>query len=432
MRQSIIAMGGEAYCCTADLRSAHDREGVIASALAKTGRIDVLINAAGIGQRGALETVPMDRIRECFEVNVFAALAMIQSVSPIMRATPCWRRYINISSMSGRIARPFSAVYDATKHALEAISDGAREELAPFGVQVIAVQPGYTRSGFSAAADERDPGPGVYESFIRMLRRRDWRRRFAVTPERVAETVVGAVRSVSPRPRYAVPGIVGFMLLLRRVFPDRLFYRLLLRAGPAIRGGTMKDIRDVAAAIQRDLSGVLGEIRVVPSTTANAEDRLDLHTGNRRRSESIHRQVITTVEQHRKEIDDAIDTFLRWMMEGSIVRIVGAGQARLAASIPANRLAHGGARVYVQDDFVPMPHTIRGGGIIAASASGTTRAVLDVMKSARDEGRDVQIVGIAADDAAEFRSHCDIFLGIAKEPLMPETRCVRLRTARNT
>ncbi|MEO8033766.1 MAG: hypothetical protein ABI837_04990 [Acidobacteriota bacterium] len=179
----------------------------------------------------------------------------------------------------------------------------------------------------------------------------------------------------------------------------------------------MKDIRKVAEEVRSDLSVVLGEITVVPSGPANTEEPLDIQTSIRRRSESIHRQVVETVERQPAEINRAVDTFLRWMTEGSIVRVVGAGRARLAASIPANRLAHGGARVYIQDDIVPMPHTIKGGGIIAASASGKTRSVLDLLKSARDDTRDVQIVGIAADGATEFRGHCDIFIGIAAEPL---------------
>jgi D-arabinose 5-phosphate isomerase GutQ len=84
----------------------------------------------------------------------------------------------------------------------------------------------------------------------------------------------------------------------------------------------------------------------------------------------------------------------------------------LAAAIPANRLAHGGARIYVQDDIVPIPHTINGGGIIAASASGRTASVLTILRAARNQTRDVQIVGVAAADAAEFRNCCDIFIGI--------------------
>jgi DNA-binding MurR/RpiR family transcriptional regulator len=104
------------------------------------------------------------------------------------------------------------------------------------------------------------------------------------------------------------------------------------------------------------------------------------------------------------------------MVQGKIIRVIGAGRARLAAAIPANRLAHGGAQVYVQDDIVPMPHTIRGGGIIAASASGRTESVLAVLRSTRQYSRDVEVLGIAASSATEFASLCDIFIGIVPSP----------------
>ncbi|MEO8033765.1 MAG: SDR family NAD(P)-dependent oxidoreductase, partial [Acidobacteriota bacterium] len=227
VRTAILATGGEASCCAADITSASDRECVMAAALARSGRIDVLVNCAGVGQRGAIEMVPMERVRECFEVNVFAAVALIQRMSAVMRAQRSGR-ILNISSVSGRIAQPFSAVYDASKHALEALSDGLREELAPFGVQVIVIQPGYTLSGFSATTDERDPASGAYDAAMQAFRRRDCRRRFAVRPEHVADIVVAAVHSASPKPRYAVPRVVTFIFLLRRICTDRIFYRLML------------------------------------------------------------------------------------------------------------------------------------------------------------------------------------------------------------
>ncbi|HEX9459668.1 MAG TPA: hypothetical protein VGA84_11015 [Thermoanaerobaculia bacterium] len=179
----------------------------------------------------------------------------------------------------------------------------------------------------------------------------------------------------------------------------------------------MNYIQQLSARIRSDLSDVLGDVNVAQLEAGETEEMLDIGGAIRRRSESIHQQVVGTVNLHSTEITQAVDVFLRWMTEGSIVRVVGAGRARLAASIPANRLAHGGARVYIQDDIVPMPHTIKGGGIIAASASGTTKSVLDVLRSAREETRDVQIVGIAKTGAADFRSLCDIFIGIAAEPL---------------
>ncbi|HEX9459669.1 MAG TPA: SDR family NAD(P)-dependent oxidoreductase [Thermoanaerobaculia bacterium] len=233
VRALIAGSGGGAACLAADITCEADRAGVVTAALAKSGRIDVLVNCAGVGQRGAVEMVPMERVKECFDVNVFAPAALIQYVAAIMR-TQQSGHIVNISSMSGRIARPFSAVYDATKHALEALSDGLREELAPFGVHVTVIQPGYTTTNFSAAADARDAENGVYGVHARALRSRDWRRRFSATAEQVAEVVARAIASESPRTRYAVPRVVAIVLLLRRLLSDRIFYRLTLGPIPLI------------------------------------------------------------------------------------------------------------------------------------------------------------------------------------------------------
>lgn len=130
---------------------------------------------------------------------------------------------------------------------------------------------------------------------------------------------------------------------------------------------------------------------------------------------AFNHQIVETVTWAQPEIEKAVSIFLNWMRERTIVRVIGAGRARLAASIPANRLAHGGAQVYVQDDIIPMPHTFKGGGIIAASASGKTEAVLQILRNARAETREVTIIGIASADAIEFKSYCDVFIGIRPE-----------------
>jgi D-arabinose 5-phosphate isomerase GutQ len=130
------------------------------------------------------------------------------------------------------------------------------------------------------------------------------------------------------------------------------------------------------------------------------------------RLQLIHDLVVKTALSHENEIQQAINQLARWMEEGAIVRVLGAGRARLAAAIPANRLAHGGARVYLQDDVVPMPHSLHGGGIIAASASGKTPSVLSALHQARDKNKEIAIIGVAAKDASEFAALCSIFIGI--------------------
>lgn len=129
------------------------------------------------------------------------------------------------------------------------------------------------------------------------------------------------------------------------------------------------------------------------------------------RTASLAASVDATVRQC-AQLSEIVQLLLRWMQEGTIVRVLGAGRARLAAAIPANRLAHGGARVYIQDDMMPMPHTIKGGGIIAASASGKTETVLDALRIIQSEAPHIKILGIASDEAREFKNLCHYFIGI--------------------
>lgn len=120
-----------------------------------------------------------------------------------------------------------------------------------------------------------------------------------------------------------------------------------------------------------------------------------------------------TIDNYPIEVDQAIDYLAGWMHDRAPVRILGAGRARLAAAIPANRLAHGGARVYLQDSEVPMPHTLNGGGILAASASGKTSTVLHALSQAKSRNRDIVAIGLAAAEAHAFAELCTIFVGMA-------------------
>jgi len=221
--------GGTALIAHGDIRDVSDRRALVASALTVSGRIDLLINAIGCGQRGPVEAVPIDRVRDVFDTNVFAPLGLTQEVAVRMRAQGSGR-IINISSTSGRVARPFSAVYDATKHALEALSDGLREELGPFGVHTILIQPGYTtHSEFSAIADQSTYPSVDYASYSSRYQRSTWHRRWPTTPDAIAAVVLRAATSRRPRTRYVVPLSARILLALRLLLPDRVFYRAILR-----------------------------------------------------------------------------------------------------------------------------------------------------------------------------------------------------------
>lgn len=228
----ITAAGGQAVAVAGDITVAADRERVVAQAIERWGRIDALINNAGYGQVGPVELIPLEAIRQNFETNLFSLIALTQQVIPVMRRQRRGR-IINISSVAGRIARPFSSVYDATKHALEAISDGLRGELAPFGIHVVVIEPGYIRTEFVQVAQQKqsvigDIGPYA-PFFSQAAGRYGAARQFAGRPEDIARLIVTALTTRRPRTRYAAPGHAHLALAIKRFLPDGMFHALILR-----------------------------------------------------------------------------------------------------------------------------------------------------------------------------------------------------------
>jgi D-arabinose 5-phosphate isomerase GutQ len=169
--------------------------------------------------------------------------------------------------------------------------------------------------------------------------------------------------------------------------------------------------RQAAGRLRRSHPELFGQIPAITAEVRSAK-RSTLGADIIARIDLIHDTVRKTVEANPSEVETAVGQFSRWMDDRAIVRVLGAGRARLAAAIPANRLAHGGARVYLQDAIVPMPHSLHGGGIIAASASGRTPSVLTALAQAKQKNSEIRIVGVAAHDATTFRDACDIFIGL--------------------
>src|SRR6185436_6231550 len=205
IKREIEAAGGRVLAVTGDVTSAPDRERLVQETMRAFGRVDALVNNAGYGQRGPIELVPVEAIRQNFETNFFSLIALTQLVIPIMREHKSGR-IVNISSVAGRIARPLSSVYDATKHALEAVSDGLRGELAPFGIKVVIIEPGFIITEFLGVASEvsRDvmEHDSPYAAAIAARNESMQRlRKMAGTPNEIAELIVKALTVAKPRAR---------------------------------------------------------------------------------------------------------------------------------------------------------------------------------------------------------------------------------------
>jgi NAD(P)-dependent dehydrogenase (short-subunit alcohol dehydrogenase family) len=210
----------------ADVTDSAGRQRLVDGALQKFGRIDALVNNAGYGTRGPVELVPVELIRRNYETNLFSLIALTQLVIPHLRERGAGR-IVNIGSVAGRIARPLSSIYDSTKHALEAITDGLRGELAPFGIDVVLIRPGFILTGFVDAANKASEpvveNAGPYAPYFEGFRV-DYQRmqKVAGQPDDIARLVEKALTARRPAPRYAAPAHAKLLLFLKWLLPGRV------------------------------------------------------------------------------------------------------------------------------------------------------------------------------------------------------------------
>ena len=209
-----------------DVTSEESMVAAVALVEAEHGHVEVLVNNAGYALQGPVEETSLDAVRAQFETNVFGLTRLCQLVLPGMRAAGSGR-IINIGSMGGRFTFPGGAFYHASKHAVEAISDALRLEVAPFGVHVSLVQPGPVVSAFvDSAVDSVDVTDGPYAEFNRQLVDR-YRQAYdgsssnlEISPEKVADVIASAATSSRPRSRYAVGTMAKTLITTRRLLPD--------------------------------------------------------------------------------------------------------------------------------------------------------------------------------------------------------------------
>lgn len=241
-RAEAIAHLADAGCRTAalDVADVDALSGALADIVAKHGTIGVLINNAGYSQSGALETLPMEKLRAQFETNVFGLVRLTQLVLPGMRAQR-WGKIVNLSSMGGKVTYPGGGAYHGSKHALEALSDVLRFEVAGFGIDVIVVEPGLVRTRFGEAAaasmDHADEvgAYGVLDATVARTTRETYASgafaRLLHPPDAAARGVEKAITAHRPRPRYTV-AYGGLFIAFRRILGDRGWDALLRRVYP--------------------------------------------------------------------------------------------------------------------------------------------------------------------------------------------------------
>jgi short-subunit dehydrogenase len=200
---------------------------LVKDVLDEAGRIDVLVNNAGIGLVGGAEESSTAQAQALFDVNVFGVLRMTNAVLPTMRRQGKGR-IVNLSSVLGFIPAPYSALYASTKHAVEGYSESLDHELRAFGVRVVLVEPAYTRTAFGENLARPDQLLGVYDAAragINATLRKALEAGDA--PDVVARTVLKAATDSVPRRRYAAGKTARQVSFLRRFVPASAFDRSL-------------------------------------------------------------------------------------------------------------------------------------------------------------------------------------------------------------
>ncbi len=190
--------------------------------LAEAGRIDVLVNNAGIGGNGVVEEAPIDLYADVMNVNVYGAVRCLKAVLPGMRERRSGA-IVNITSVTGRFASQCQAPYVASKWAFEGLSEQLAHELAPFGIRVAIIEPGITKSAIFAKNPATDSDPDYEAHTRRMLRFYAVGLRDATDPFEVARLVLHAVTTDTPLLRYGVSWGGPEILAGRRALSDEDF-----------------------------------------------------------------------------------------------------------------------------------------------------------------------------------------------------------------
>lgn len=243
LRTELAAEGERALAVRADITQREDVAHVVEQALAVFGRIDVLVNNAGVGISGTLDSLDLDAFEYTLRLNVLAPIAMLQAVAPVMKRQG-GGVIVNVSSMIEATAVPYMSGYGASKAALGYLSDAAAIELDEYNIAVVRVLPGITETNFNANLLQSGEATSLEALFERagILK--------AVTPERVADAIWEAV--ASRRRLTYVTAADGLLAQAANVNPGgtNRFLRLALRRY-APRTGTASGV-----SIKKDMAHI--------------------------------------------------------------------------------------------------------------------------------------------------------------------------------
>lgn len=196
----------------------------------KEGKIDVLVNNAGMGITGPIEDTPTDEMRSVFNTNLFGAIDVMKAVLPQMR-TQKTGTIINVTSIAGYMGLPFRGLYSATKGALEIVTEAARMEVKPFGIKIVNVAPGDFATNIAAGRYHTPvfENSAYKENYQANLDLMDAHVSGGMNPIEMAKVVFKIINTKNPKIHYKVGGFMEkFSIVLKRILPDRVYEKILM------------------------------------------------------------------------------------------------------------------------------------------------------------------------------------------------------------
>ncbi|MBA4275721.1 SDR family oxidoreductase [Flavobacterium sp.] len=213
-----------------DVRNTESIQKAVAKIIAISGRLDIVINNAGVGITGPIEEIPTEEIKNNFETNLFGPIEVMKAVLPQMRSQKSGL-IINITSIAGYMGLPYRGIYSASKGALELITEALRMEVKSFGIQITNVAPGDFATNIASG---RFHAPLIKDSAYELpygntLKMMDEHVDSGSNPNEMAEAVYKIIQNPNPGIHYKVGAFMQkFSIVLKRILPDKVYEKMLM------------------------------------------------------------------------------------------------------------------------------------------------------------------------------------------------------------
>lgn len=212
---------------TADITNPEDIKAAFKEVFDREGRIDLLINNAGMGISGAIEFTSAQQAHRIFDVNFFGTFECCKQALPYLRKTK-GSRIINLSSVAAPLSIPFQAFYSATKAAINSLTLALANEVRPFGIKVSAIMPGDVHTGFTAAREKNEDGAALYgETINRAVSSMEKDELSGMTPDFIASVIYGVSQKKNPKVLYTAGGKYKLFVFISKLLPTNLCNKLV-------------------------------------------------------------------------------------------------------------------------------------------------------------------------------------------------------------